>query len=304
MRAVIYDPRARANLRLSDVDEPVVAADEALVDVRAIGLNFGEIHWIEAARTPGEVPGWDSAGVVREAAADGSGPPVGTRVVTFGYDGGWAQRRAVATENLAALPDTVDFGTAAALPVAGVTALQALHALGAIVGRRVLITGASGGVGRFAVQLAARAGAHVIAAVGSQARGDGLRELGADDVVVGLAGISEPVFGVLDNVGGTLLTQAFRLVGDGGSVQSIGMASGEPTTINLEEERRIGVRKRLEPFNVRTPFGPDLEYLLTLLSTGQLDPQIGLRESWDNVSAAAEALMGRTVAGKAVLTVS
>lgn len=304
MRAVIYDPRARANLRLSDVDEPVVAADEALVDVRAIGLNFGEIHWIEAARTPGEVPGWDSAGVVREAAADGSGPPVGTRVVAFGYDGGWAQRRAVATENLAALPDTVDFGTAAALPVAGVTALQALHALGAIVGRRVLITGASGGVGRFAVQLAARAGAHVIAAVGSQARGDGLRELGADDVVVGLAGISEPVFGVLDNVGGTLLTQAFRLVGDGGSVQSIGMASGEPTTINLEEERRIGVRKRLEPFNVRTPFGPDLEYLLTLLSAGQLDPQIGLRESWDNVSAAAEALLGRTVAGKAVLTVS
>lgn len=304
MRAVIYDPRARANLRLSDVDEPVVAADEALVDVRAIGLNFGEIHWIEAARTPGEVPGWDSAGVVREAAADGSGPPVGTRVVAFGYDGGWAQRRAVATENLAALPDTVDFGTAAALPVAGVTALQALHALGAVVGRRVLITGASGGVGRFAVQLAARAGAHVIAAVGSQARGDGLRELGADDVVVGLDGISEPVFGVLDNVGGTLLTQAFRLVGDGGSVQSIGMASGEPTTINLEEERRIGVRKRLEPFNVRTPFGPDLEYLLTLLSAGQLDPQIGLRESWDNVSAAAEALLGRTVAGKAVLTVS
>ncbi|CAN5604223.1 zinc-binding dehydrogenase [soil metagenome] len=304
MRAVIYDPLARANLRVSDVDEPVVAANEALVDVRAIGLNFGEIHWIEAARTPGDVPGWDSAGVVREAAADGSGPPVGTRVVAFGYDGGWAQRRAVATGNLAALPDTVDFDTAAALPVAGVTALQALHALGAIVGRRVLITGASGGVGRFAVQLAARAGAHVIAAVGSPARGAGLRELGADDVVVGLDGISEPVFGVLDNVGGNLLTQAFRLVGDGGSVQSIGMASGEPTTINLEEERRIGVRKRLEPFNVRTPFGPDLEYLLTLLAAGQLDPQIGLRESWDNVSAAAEALLGRAVAGKAVLTVS
>ncbi|MET0898433.1 MAG: zinc-binding dehydrogenase [Mycobacterium sp.] len=304
MRAVVYDPRARANLRLTDVDEPEVAGNEALVDVRAVALNFGEIHWIAASREPGDIPGWDSAGIVRRAAADGSGPPAGTRVVAFAYGGGWAQRRAVATDNLAVLPDALAFETAAALPVAGVTALQALQALGPVVGRRVLITGASGGVGRFAVQLAARAGAHVIAAVGSPARGVGLADLGADEVVVGLADIREPIFGVLDNVGGELLTQAFRLVGDGGSVQSIGMASGEPTTINFEEERRIGVRKRLEPFNVRTPFTPALDYLLTLLAAGQLDPQIGLRDSWENIADAAEALLGRTVAGKAVLTVT
>lgn len=78
---------------------------------------------------------------------------------------------------LAVLPDAVDTGTAAALPVAGVTALRALRGLGPLLGRRVLITGASGGVGRFAVQLAARAGAHVIAAVGSAARGAGLSAL-------------------------------------------------------------------------------------------------------------------------------
>jgi NADPH:quinone reductase-like Zn-dependent oxidoreductase len=239
--------------------------------------------------------------VVTAAAADGSGPAVGTRVVGFNGEGGWAQRRVVPTENLAVLADSVDFGTAAALPVAGVTALQALRALGPVVGRRVLITGASGGVGRFAVQLAARAGAHVIAAVGSPARGTGLVELGAAEVVVGLDTVREPVFGVLENVGGSLLAEAFSLVADGGSLQSIGMASGSPSTIDFEAERRGGARKRLEPFTVRTPFRADLEYLLELVTAGELDPQIGLRTSWEAVAEAAGALLDRKVAGKAVL---
>jgi NADPH:quinone reductase len=303
MRAVIYDPEAPANLRLADVDEPVAADSEALVEVRATALNFGEVHFIDRMRKPGEVPGWDAAGVVLQAAADGSGPPVGSRVVGFHGAGGWAQRRSVPTENLAILPDSVEFGPAAALPVAGVTALQALRRLGPVVGRRVLITGASGGVGRFAVQLAARAGAHVIATVGSEARGAGLRELGAAEVVVGLADVTEPVFGVLDNVGGQLLAEAFSLVADGGFAQSIGMASNQPTTIDFEAERQFGVQKRLEPFTVRTPFRPDLGYLVELLAAGKIDPQIGLRTSWTEVSKAAEALLDRRVAGKAVLDV-
>jgi NADPH2:quinone reductase len=303
MRAIVYDPQAPAKLRFDDVTEPTVADSQALIDVHAIALNFGELHFIDHMRRPGEVPGWDSAGVVARAAADGSGPSEGTRVVGFSGEAGWAERRAVATDNLAPLPEFVEFDEAAALPVAGVTALQALRALGPVVGRRVLITGASGGVGRFAVQLAARAGAHVIAAVGSPARGEGLPELGAAEVIVGLDSVSGPVFGVLDNVGGSLLAQAFSLVDDGGSVQSIGMASNEPTTINFEHERRTGNRKRLEPFTVRAPFQSDLQYLLTLLADGELDPQIGLRDCWDNIAAAAQALLGRKVAGKAVLRV-
>jgi NADPH2:quinone reductase len=301
VRAIVYNPRARADLDFADVAEPPM---RPLIEVRAIGLNFGEIHWVDFARQPGEIPGWDSAGVVLQSAADGSGPPPGTRVVGFGPAAGWAQRRAVATQNLATLPDRVDFEEAAAVPVAGVTALQALRALGPIVGRRVLITGASGGVGRFAVQIAARAGAHVIAAVGSRARGAGLTELGADEVVVGLAEVDQPVFGVLDNVGGELLDEAFRLVGEDGSVQSIGMASGRPTTIDFEAHRRLGVHKRIEPFTVRLPLRDDLNHLLMLLERGDLDPQIGLRDSWDTIADAAEALLGRRVAGKAVLTVS
>ena len=291
-------------MRLADVEEPVAAESEALIQVRATALNFGEVHFIDHMRKPGEVPGWDAAGVVVQTAADGSGPPVGSRVVGFHGAGGWAERRAVPTENLAVLPDSVDFGPAAALPVAGVTALQSLRALGSVVGRRVLITGASGGVGRFAVQLAARAGAHVIAAVGSTARGAGLKALGATEVVVGLADVAEPVSGVLDNVGGPLLAEAFSLLADGGSLQSIGMASNQPSTIDFEIERRSGVRKRLEPFTVRTPFDRDLTYLVELLAAGELDPQIGLRTSWNDVSEAAEALLDRRVAGKAVLDVA
>ncbi|CDP89070.1 MULTISPECIES: zinc-binding dehydrogenase [Mycolicibacterium] len=303
MRALVYDPHAPANLRFDEVAEPSVTESQALIDVHAIGLNFGELHFIDQMRRPGEVPGWDSAGVVTQAAADGSGPPVGARVVGFSGEAGWAERRVVSTDNLVELPEFVEFDEAAALPVAGVTALQALRALGPVVGRRVLITGASGGVGRFAVQLAARAGAHVIAAVGSAPRGEGLTELGAAEVVVGLDAVTDPVFGVLDNVGGKLLAQAFSLVSDGGSVQSIGMASNEPTTIDFEAERRRGHRKRLEPFTVRAPFQADLAYLLTLVADGELDPQIGLRDSWDNIAAAAHALLDRKVAGKAVLQV-
>jgi NADPH:quinone reductase len=304
VRAVIYDPDAPANLSLTDVAEPTATDSEAIVEVRAIALNFGEVNFISRNRRPGEVPGWDTAGVVAQGAADGSGPPVGSRVAAFNWAGGWAERRAVPTGNLAVLPDGVDFGSAAALPVAGVTALQALRELGPVVGQRVLITGASGGVGRLAVQLAARAGAHVIAAVGSPARGVGLLELGAAEVVVGLADVSEPVFGVLDNVGGQLLAEAFGLVADGGSAQSIGMASNQPTTIDFEKERLTGRRKRLEPFTVRAPFAPDLRYLVELLAAGQLDPQIGWRHSWERIAEGADALLNRQVTGKAVLDVA
>ena len=91
--------------------------------------------------------------------------------MTFGWAGdwagGWTERRAVATADLAIVPDEVDLGAASVVTVAGVTPLQALRALGSVAGRRVLITGASGGVGRIAVQVAAHAGAEVVASVRS-----------------------------------------------------------------------------------------------------------------------------------------
>jgi NADPH:quinone reductase len=304
MRAVVHDPEAPQGLALAEAPDPEPGPSEALIGVVAMSLNFADVAFLRERQVPGGVPGFDASGVVVRAAADGSGPPPGTRVATFGWTGAWAELRAVDAAELAALPDEVEFGAAAAVPVAGVTALRALRRLGSLVGRRVLITGASGGVGRFAVQLAAKGGAHVVASVGSPQRGEGLDALGAAEVVVGLDGISEPVHGALDNVGGRVLADVYGLLAPGGCVLSIGMASLEPTTIDFEQARLRGGATRIEAFAIGPGFGPDLSYLVELVAAGELDPQIDWRGPWDKVADAAEALLGRKVRGKAVLEVT
>jgi NADPH:quinone reductase len=304
MRAIVYDPRAPQGLALAEAPDPEPGPSEALIGVAAVSLNFADVAFLQDRQVPGAVPGFDASGVVVKAAGDGSGPPPRTPVVTFGWSGAWAALRAVDTAELAVLPDEVELGAAAAVPVAGVTALRALRQLGSLVGRRVLITGASGGVGRFAVQLAAKAGAHVVASVGSPQRGEGLAALGAAEVVVGLDGVSEPVDGALDNVGGRMLADVYGLLAPGGCVQSIGMASLEPTTIDFEQARLRGGATRIEAFAIGPGFGRDLSFLVGLVATGELDPQIDWRGPWDKVADAAAALLGRKVRGKAVLEVS
>jgi NADPH2:quinone reductase len=304
MRALIHDPDAPQGLSLGETRDPEPGPSDVLVEVSATSLNFADVAFLRERVSPGAVTGFDAAGTIVTAAADGSGPRVGARVATFGWSGAWAQRRAVDTGELALLPDSVDFAAAAALPVAGVTALRALRRLGSVVGRRVLITGASGGVGRFAVQLAARAGAHVVAAVGSRERGEGLAEIGAAEVVVGLDAVAEPVYGALDNVGGQMLADVHALLRPRGLVLSIGMASLQPTTIDFEAARMRAGGTRIEAFTVGPGFGADLPYLVSLLEAGELDPQIGWRGSWDRASEAAAALLGRRVRGKAVLEVA
>jgi NADPH:quinone reductase-like Zn-dependent oxidoreductase len=304
MRALIHDPDAPGGLRLAEAVDPEPGASEALVRVGATSVNFADIAFMRQRFAAGAVPGFDAAGTVVAAAADGSGPAPGTRVSTFGAAGAWAELRAVGTAELAVVPDGLDLGAAAAVPVAGVTALRALRRLGPLLGRRVLITGAAGGVGRFAVQLAARAGAHVIAAVGSPARGEGLSRLGAAEVIAGLGDVGDPVDGALDNIGGQTLADVHALLRPGGLVMSVGMASLEPTTIDFEAARLRAAGTRIEAFVVGDRFGEDLPYLLSLLADGGLDPQIGLREPWERAGEAAAALMGRRVQGKAVLEVA
>jgi NADPH:quinone reductase len=303
MKALIHDPGEARGLRLGEVAEPRLTSGQAVIQVHAVSLNFGELAFLAQMHRPGEVPGWDASGVVVQAAADGTGPREGTRVSTFGRAGAWAERRAVDTSEIGLVPDGVDLGAASALPVAGVTALRALRSLGAILGRRVLVTGASGGVGRFAVQLAHRAGAQVIACVGAAARGEGLLALGADEVVVGLEGVDLPVDGVIENVGGPTLARAFALVAKGGSLQSVGMASLEPSTVDLEPHRLSGGDRRLEVFTVGADFGGDLTYLLSLVAQGRLEVPIGWRGSWERAGEASAALLGRRISGKAVLDV-
>jgi len=195
----------------------------------------------------------------------------------------------------------IDPGAASTLPVAGVTALQSLRRLGSLLGKRVLITGASGGVGRFAVQPARRAGAFVVCQVGNPSRGEGLAELGASQIITSLDEIEEPIDGALDIVGGPGLSTIFSLLSDGGSVQYIGAVSGEPTV--FEPYSTVGnPRRRLESFTIDpAPVQKDLAYPVSLLSAGELDPQIDWRGSWDRYAEAFNPLLGRRIRGKVVL---
>jgi NADPH:quinone reductase-like Zn-dependent oxidoreductase len=303
MRAIVHDPEAPHGLRLTEVPSPRPRPGQVLVRVAAASLNFADVAYLDRAM-PGAVPGFDAAGVVAAGDPGGSGPAPGTRVITFDWSGAWAEQRAVDVGELAIVPDAVDLAAAAAVPVAGVTAVRALRTLGPLSGRRILVTGASGGVGRFAIQLAAREGAHVIASVGRPERGVGLGALGAGEVVIGLDGVDAPIDGALDNVGGATLAGAFALLAPGAAVASVGMASREPTTIDFEQARLRGGGTRIETFAVGPGFGPDLAFLVDLVASGELDPQVDWQGPWDKVGEAAGALLGRTVRGKAILEVT
>jgi NADPH:quinone reductase len=294
MRALVVDPTAPDAVRLADVADPA-AGDGVLVEVRHASLNHGDLNDARSGRLePGAVLGSDVAGVVLWG---GSLEP-GTRVVGL-VRGAFAERVVIPADSIAEVPAAVDLAQAAALPVAGVAALRALRAAGTLLGKRVLVTGASGGVGRFAVRLAARAGAYVIASVGSPRRGDGLD---AHEVIVGLDGLGAPVDVVLDNVGGPQLVAAWRLLAPGGRLQSIGWSSDEPAI--FPPYSTIGPAKSLTSFLANGPAGAELADLVRLVASGELAVEIGWRGPLERFAEAAAALRGRRIAGKAVFDVS
>jgi NADPH:quinone reductase-like Zn-dependent oxidoreductase len=242
------------------------------------------------------------------AAADGSGPPQGARVVGIVRSGAWAQHVAVATQNLAELPEGVSFAQAATLPVAGITALRALEICGFVLGKRVLVTGASGGVGRFAVQLAARAGAHVTAVSRHEERARGLRELGAAQIVHDLDG-DETYDAIVEGVGGASLGAALGRVAGRGTVVSFASSDPDPASFPARTlfGRAPGARLHglfvFEEIERTGTGGSDLARLAALVASGDLDAQIDLEASWRDPGPAIAALMERRVAGKAVLHV-
>ncbi|UGT57474.1 zinc-binding dehydrogenase [Nocardia asteroides] len=306
MRALVVDHSTPSGLRLGEVPDPVPAPHQALVEVSATSLNSGEVRFGLAAAPDGAVLGWDAAGTVVRAAADGSGPPVGTPVVTLGESGGWARLRAVDTELLGVMPAGADPGAVSTIPVAGATAFRALHRLGPILGRRVLIIGASGGVGRYAVQLAARGGAHVVATSADPAgRGAALRALGADEVVAGPADLSAEVDGIIDMVGGSMLVEGYTRLSEGGTLVAVGHAAeqGEafPYGALFGDQGRHD--RTLTTFFLLScaRLGPDLSWLADRVATGELDPSLAWRGDWTRADEAIEALLAGGLDGKAVL---
>jgi NADPH:quinone reductase len=304
--AVVNTPRGSVPIALREIPDPMPAGNEALVAVHAFSLNRGELSSF-ARNKEGWVPGQDIAGIVLRHAANGHGPPAGARVVALVDDFGWAQRAAVPGHRMAVLPEHVSFAQAAALPVAGLTALRTLRHGGSLVGRRVLITGAAGGVGTLAVQIAARSGAHVTAVVGRLERASGLKELGAAEVVEGIDNAQGRFALILESGGGPSLARAIQLVEPKGMVVAYGNSSTEPTTINFTDFRGAP-NARVQSFSYFTSepeerFAPDLALLVSMIADGSLRPQIGIERSWRDILEVADQLRERRVSGKAVLHV-
>ena len=308
MLALTAAPGSAGNVELREVPSPSPRSGQALVRVAAFSLNRGETRRL-ADMDDGELTGWDLAGVVERAAEDGSGPPVGTRVVGLTERGEWAQEAAVDTDVLAPLPDEVSDVQAATLPVAGLTALIALETIGPVLGRRVLVTGASGGVGRFAVQLAKLAGAHVTAVSSSPARARGLIELGADEVIGELASSGGEFDALVEGGGGASLGAAIQRVAPFGAIVSF--ASSDPAPVEFPARaffaRAPGARVHaLYVFGVleRERSGAEgLARLAALVADGRLDCSVDHEASWRAAAEAIDALLERRIAGKAVLRV-
>jgi len=168
------------------------------------------------------------------------------------------------------------------------------------------VTGASGGVGRFAIQLAKLAGAHV---TGMARRTEGLNQLGADEVTTEID-LHGPIYDVVvDGVGGGVLGAAIQRVAPGGVVVSFASTIPEPVSYPARELFARAPRARLYGLYVFAELqhtqtcSSDLTRLAELVAAGKLDPQIDVTLSWNDAGQAIQALLDRRVNGKAVLTV-
>jgi NADPH:quinone reductase len=302
--ALIRDGQNDPPVSMIDAPEPEPRSNEAVVEVHASSLNRGELALL-AARPDGWQPGQDVAGIVTTAAVSGEGPEVGTRVAGLVEGGAWSERVAIATDRLAELEDGVSFEDAATLGIAGRTALRTVRLAGPLLGRRVLILGASGGVGHLAVQLAVVGGARVTAHVRRPGRGSELIDAGAERVLAGDEPEPASFDAVLDGVGGASLSRAIDAIRPGGTIVLFGAT--DPTAANLtlldfigHENARIQTYFSYAPTD-RESIYSDLKALISLVARGRLRPTVGMTVDWRDTGQALLALRSGEVAGKVVL---
>lgn len=305
MRAVVNTPGGPAPVSIQVVPEPSPSAHEFVVEVAAFSINRGELSLIRF-RPEGWRPGQDIAGIVLEAAADGSGPPVGTRIVGIVEGGGWSERVAVSSSQYAALPEAVTFEQAASLPIAGLTALRTLRLGGNLLGRQVMITGANGGVGRFVIELGAAAGAAVTAVTSRADKADELRQLGARHVVATIAEAEGSFTLILESLGGTFFEEAVRKLEPRGTIVPMGLSTGETPKLNLMDFiGREGAKvQTFMSYASGYPDDADLSILVDLIAAGTLHPTIGHTGSWLEIPSALQRLADRQLpGGKLILTI-
>jgi len=310
IRAIVVDPAAPGRLAISPVELRDPDRDEVAVKVTAISLNRGETRRAVQQADPGWRPGWDFAGVVEGEAADGSGPQKGTRVVGILPSGAWAERVNCRSHAVAALPDAVSDAEASTLPVAGLTALHALRQGGLLLGRKVLVDGASGGVGHLACQLARAAGAIVWGHVRREAQRAQVAEWCGGRVIVGAdlgAAIGEgPYWLILDSLGGPALSAAIGMLAPNGTCVTFGISDSGKANVESRNffgtggARLYGLTLFHELMSVERG-GIGLALLAAEIAAGRLAPQIAVEAGWNEIGAIARRLIDRDFTGKAVL---
>lgn len=307
MRAVVVDKSVSGGLALQEIASPIPKPSEVVVRVRAISLNRGEVRMALGQMSDGWRPGWDFAGIVEKSAADGSGPLEGMAVAGMAPSGAWAELVCVPATQVATLPQDVSFSQAAALPVAGLTAFHALRKGGALAGQHILITGANGGVGTFACQLARQAGALVTAVIRERSHETLMRDLGAASIALSseVALPKERFSLILESVGGSSLAAALGLLAPGGTCVLFGASQSAETTFDASKFRVggtslyglvLGYELQREPPSIGLP------PLLEAMATGFLKAMISVERPWLDIGAVAADLMARRFSGKAVLT--
>jgi len=319
MAAIVQDRYGSADvLQLRRTERPRPRADEVIVRVQAAGVDFGVWHLmtglpyavrlVSGLRRPrNPVRGLELAGVVEEVGADVTAFARGDEVFGIG-EGSFAEYARASQSELARKPSNLGFAEAAVVPVSATTALVGLRAARVEAGQTVLITGAGGGVGSYAVQLARGMGAEVTG-VCSTSKLDFVRSLGAThvidytrhDITVG----SRRYDAIIDLAGSRSVSGLRRALAPTGTLVLLG-GEGGGTWLGMSRQ----VWSQIIGFGARQKFrsplalvnAKDLHVLKELLETGKLTPVVDRRYPLSEVPTAVRALAAGHSRGKAVIT--
>jgi NADPH:quinone reductase-like Zn-dependent oxidoreductase len=302
MKAAIYTKRSSGKiLEVVDLDQPVPKAGEVLIKVRAASIN--PLDW----RLKSHRPGVDLAGEVASIGSSVTRFKPGDAV--FGLGKGAFAEYAVARESRLVLkPDRVTFEQAASLPVAGLTALQGLRDKGRLApGQKVLINGAAGGVGTFAVQIAKTTGAE-LTGVCSTRNVEVVRSLGADAVVDytqnDFTQSTNRYDLLLDNVGNRALSDLRHVLTPGGRCVLVGAPKqwGPILSRTLSMIVRSCILRQNFVFFIALPKPVDLELLANFVQTGKIRPVIDHQYPLSEASKAIAYVEEGHARGKVIIT--
>ena len=322
MRAIVQARYGSADvLHLAEIGRPATGDGEVLIRVAAAGLDRGTWHLtagqpylirvvsgLRAPRNP--VPGLDVAGTVAAVGADVTRFAVGEEVFGIGHSS-FAEYACARPDKLARKPADLTFAQAAAVAVSGLTALQGLRDAGRLrPGQHVLITGASGGVGTYAVQIAKALGARVTG-VCSTAKAGLVSSIGADHVLDytrdDFAAGPQRYDLILDIGGNASLSRLRRALTAAGTLVIVGGEDGGRWTGMSRQLRALALspftRQRLTTFISRHRLA-DLETLAQLIDAGQLTPVIGKTYPLRQAPDAMRDLLAGHARGKLAITVT